>query len=1279
VTTELDIVNAGDGLTSLREAVTLANGTAAHDTITFANSLADKKVNLQHGQMTISRTVTIQGLGKESTTVDGQHNSRLFDIASTAGNVTFDGLTLTRGQTTAGNSPGAAVRSLSTGNLTFVLSSVTGSKAGGNGGGGIYSIGSVMLTQTTVSGNNTYGTVADGGGIHSRNNVTLTDSSVSGNNSSGGSGGGIFSWGGVTLTRSTISGNIVSGNSRFGGGIFARSGVTLAQSTVSGNSTSGDFGNGGGIFADGAGVTLLDSTVSDNHTTGYKAGGGGMFSHTGVTLTGSTVIGNTTAGNEAHGGGILCLRSVTLILSRVSGNSTAGNLALGGGIYSAADDVTLTQSTVSGNTAGGLGGGIFSRDNVTLTESTVSGNSTSGDGDSGGGIFAQGTVSLSRSSVSGNNTTGRFSHGGGVYSFAGNVTLTESTVSGNSTSGDDAWGGGILSRGAVTLTQSTVSGNSTSGTRANGGGIVIESLGGVTLNHSTVTANRSSRGSGGGIRNLNGPILINGSIVALNTASSGPDLLPGTGMVSLNYSLIGDNAGTGLSEFQTPDFKGNLVGSSAGSGIIDPRLGLLADNGGPTQTHALLAGSRAIDAGDPMAGSVPPNDQRGAPFIRVFNGDGAGSARIDMGAYERQTVAGIGLVVDTLAEESDGNYSLGDRSLREMLGLANGSVDSPQTIAFATSLTSAGPATILLSRGELFITDSLTINGPGANLLTIDASGNDRTPMTNNGDGSRVINVNDFTSTVQTVSITGLTLTGGDLPHPGGGIGSLESLTLTACAIINNSASIGGGIYIQQRNLNLIDSTISGNAANRGGGIETYQGTLNMTNCTVSGNIAFDRGGGIFARDTELNIRFSTIVSNAVPVISFDRLGGGIHSTFLIGMDLVSTIVANNHNFFGTDDILGNVDLSFSLIGDATGATILNNPIIGSRIGSAGSPINPLLGPLADNGGATKTHALLAGSPAINAGNPSARAGIFGVPQYDQRGLPFGRVSGGRIDMGAFESRTNMPGDFSGNGVIDSVDIDLLAAAAANDPSNVAYDLNGDGSVTYSVSPAGSIVSDSDVLIRTVLRTQYGDLNLDGEVFLADLAEFATNYRQLGSFGWADGNIDGTATSPQVFLADLSVLATYWRFGVGPGSASGAALSDPHAISDTASTTPRPVPVRDRERGFEMASSDSHVAPFSEPIAAPAKTAAARAARIAVTQTLAAWRGSRSRGNTLQYRRAELAADDLLLLALDRVQRSARQAVTMIRHSDPRGASVASETPTTVSDLALADKLKWCK
>ena len=177
------------------------------------------------------------------------------------------------------------------------------------------------------------------------------------------------------------------------------------------------------------------------------------------------------------------------------------------------------------------------------------------------------------------------------------------------------------------------------------------------------------------------------------------------GTVSLAFSLLGVDTGATIT-----DNGGNLIGTAAAP--VDPLLGPLADNGGPTLTHALMPGSPALDAGDPAAvagmNGVPEFDQRGAPFTRVYDVDGVGGPRIDIGAYEAQPFT---LVVDTLADESDGDFSAGDFSLREAIEFANTHAGH-DTIEFSPALTASGPATIVLTHGELAITDAVTIRRP---------------------------------------------------------------------------------------------------------------------------------------------------------------------------------------------------------------------------------------------------------------------------------------------------------------------------------------------------------------------------------------------------------------------------------------------------------------------------------------------------------------------------------------------------------------------------------------
>lgn len=289
------------------------------------------------------------------------------------------------------------------------------------------------------------------------------------------------------------------------------------------------------------------------------------------------------------------------------------------------------------------GGAIHSRENLTLAACTISGNGTLvsiGGGNSQNG----GSLAINASTISGNTARG----GGGLVVVNGSATIEGSTISGNTAF---ALSGGGIALGLCTLsvTNSTISGN-TAGDY--GGGIDLSVFSNLIVRHSTITGNRSGADVGGGIAvtGYSGATLDH-AIVAGNFRGAGAtrddvgvDFTGGAVLAS--YSLIGDNAGTSLVEAPvgSPDANGNLIGGP-NHGAIDPLLGPLADNGGATLTHALGAGSPAIDAGDLAIASPPTSDQRGAPFGRIADGDAVGGARIDLGAYERQTVVGLSLMV----------------------------------------------------------------------------------------------------------------------------------------------------------------------------------------------------------------------------------------------------------------------------------------------------------------------------------------------------------------------------------------------------------------------------------------------------------------------------------------------------------------------------------------------------------------------------------------------------------------------------------------------------------
>jgi len=505
--------------------------------------------------------------------------------------------------------------------------------------------------------------------------------------------------------------------------------------------------------------------------------------------------------------------------------------------------VTIDGLTVSNGRADDdeEGGGIYNQGTLNLTSSTISGNSAS-EG-YGGGIYNSGTLNLTSSTISGNSALSLlFPDGGGIYNERGTLTLTSSTISGNSAYRS---GGGIYDwLGTLTIINSTISGN----TATDGGG-GISSLGGtVNLTSSTISGNTAS--FAGGIYNNQGTLNLTSSTVSGNTASgSGNSGGPGGGIghfstLNLTSSIVAGNSGG--------DISGSIASSTYSLTSGDPKLGPLADNGGLTQTMALLPGSPALNAGGP---TCPATDQRGVARPQ--------GPACDIGAYE-STI----FVVTNTADSGAG-------SLRQAILDANARVD-PDIITFASDVT----GTITLESALPTIDKHLTIIGPGAGALAI--SGNNL---------YRVFEIAAGT----TVTIDGLTISNGRASD-GGGIRNSGTLTITSSTINGNTATnYGGGIY-NSGTLNLTSSTISDNTAFSGGGIMSYEAILNLISSTVSGNTA-DVVGGIYNFVGTLNLTSSTISGN-----SSDVFAGGILNTISGALNLTSSIVAGNigGNLYGT-------------------------------------------------------------------------------------------------------------------------------------------------------------------------------------------------------------------------------------------------------------------------------------------------------------------------------------------------------------------------------------------
>ncbi|HEY1377735.1 MAG TPA: right-handed parallel beta-helix repeat-containing protein [Gemmataceae bacterium] len=928
--------------------------------------------------------------------------------------------------------------------------------------------------------------------------------------------------------------------------------VTVNGLTLTGGAV---VGNGGGIAAVSGNLALTGVTVRGNQSntdsTGYVGGEGG-----GIYVAGNlTVMDSVIAGNYArYGGGVCVAVSDTAGIITVTNSSISNNTAFGSGggieVPSRGPTLTITNSTLADNRAGGFGGAIdeyVTPGDLTIVGSALVGNSA---GFSGGGVFYQGgagtTVTVRTSTIAGNTAVGNSNSSGGGIALGGHCTLTvaSSTITGNT---------------AVAIAPNV------NGYAYGGGGINVKAGSGVvvSLDNTIVSGNRFANGRA--------------DIAARAPAA-----------ITTRYSAIGSTAG-----FTYTPGPGDLpVGAAL-------NLRPLADNGGPTPTVALGAGSAAIDHGDPaLAGTadqrgvgrpqgpgvdvgayewvpapeataaaadvtagggttytftvtyadnvpintatlgsgdltvatpaaVPPvsvtyvgadasNPNRvvatyqfavpGGAWSRDDNGTYAIAVQPDQvsdanGAVPAGTIGTFRVLVPrTLTVTNAGDAGIGSGAsgdLRYCIAQAN--LDGAAADAIQFSNTTAGGATnfydgtartISLASSLPAITGAVTIAGPGAAVLTIDANGTGRVLLTDAGAGN-------------TVTLSGLTLTGGTAAGNGGGVAvNSGNLTVSHAAVVNNTAAAGagicnastgavtvtdstisgnstvgfgggidlaaygtalltiarstisgnsagrsgGGIYLGWNNaLSLQQSTVAGNTATQGGGLYwSNGGAMLIDRSTLSGNVArnafygsyggalsffgmplttsanatepltgltvrdstiagntSDSGGGIAFRSYPaagtLNIVSSTITGNsatAVPTTS-PWGGGGIvlRSGYGSTVNLDSTIVLGNQAANGKHDVSAYygavVTTAYSAIGSTTGFTYTPGP------GDLPVGANLNLRPLADNGGPTRTVAFAAGSPLLNAGDPSTTLTI------DQRGFP--RVTGPRQDIGAYE------------------------------------------------------------------------------------------------------------------------------------------------------------------------------------------------------------------------------------------------------------------------------------
>ena len=614
----------------------------------------------------------------------------------------------------------------------------------------------------------------------------------------------------------------------------------------------------------------------------------------------------------------------------------------------------VRQLTIRGG--GGIGGGdypggaaIRSNSALELDRTTITANQSA----LGGAVMIRnGTAQVHDSSF-----TGNVGFGGGGSQVAAlsawgtsTVVVERSTFRGNTS---DGGGGALGTRQSATLAirSSTIVGNVSFW---DGSAIEATSPVPVTVTGSTIAQNA-------GPSSLIGPMTIAATIVA---PSSGEACA--AAVTSGGFNVVSD-ASCGL-------------GATGDQQAVDPLLSGLADNGGPTRTMLLRAGSPALDVIPPATVGLcaaGATDQRGAARPQ-----GSGC---DVGAAEGSTATGsvaLSVVVDAAADGGDVTPGDGVCATAAAACTLRAAIDETNARVGADTITIAAGIHPTLSipgaddddnrTGDLDVTDSVDLVATDA---TVSAAQLDR-----------VLDVH-----AASIDLDGLTIRDGRLSTPnaaGGGVrvrgGDLVAGRLTVRDNrLLGATSRGGGIALFAGNAQVQASTVTSNQvagfAGAGGGIVIDHGTLDLANSTVSSNVGF-AGAAIRAGfSAQARIVGVTVTANG----GLSALSGSI----TIAGSIVTAPTTNYACVDGARSRGG-----FNILSDTTCDSLDTSNLVGA---------DPLLGALAANGGATPTHLPGGGSPAIDA-IPSGTAGLCdGSAPLDQRAAP--RPTGAACDIGSVE------------------------------------------------------------------------------------------------------------------------------------------------------------------------------------------------------------------------------------------------------------------------------------
>jgi predicted outer membrane repeat protein len=942
--------------------------------------------------------------------------------------------------------------------VTATLSNMTitggfESLSSGQGGGIAVEAGaSLDLNGSTIEDN----TAGSGGGIADAGVVTISQSNVL-QNFSAGLGGGVDIEPRASLAVSDDS--EIEDNSAFAGGGIANAGsLTISQSSVNQNSAVLD---GGAVYSSGTLVDVEHSMILENHSS--KKGGAGIVS-IGTSLPAAMIIaGSVISGNTAGGGA-------------------------GAGVYDAQCKLTITDSTIANNSGATSGGGIavsaISGLNASVTDSTISGNKAA----VGGGILvADGVLTITGSTISGNTAT---SDGGGVAGTAAAVTIGNSTIAANSA----ATGGGIdigSFLDAFTIYDSTIAYNVVAAGPGSGGG--IDSAAGSTTNSATVlyntivAMNTDGTGAYATADDIAGAAVSTSSQYNLVGADETGSMADGSdgnqvGVVDPGLDLLSSsNGGTtqtiallpgspAINAGDTSVVPGDVTTDQRGfQRVFGPSVDIGAYESDSTQVGPLITFGPIADqvyhgvpitltlnasdsgTGQTVAFSIISGPATVSGNLLTVTGGGqvvveasqAGPPTYPPSPVEEAFTVIVASVYSVDATTDTGSGSGNEGDLLYCITQANNNTNPDgSVIEFDPSIFIPNNSYTITLTSTLELTETggpEVIEGAGASVVTISGGG--------------TVGVFEVTTGV-TATLSGLTISGGSFSvggglwgqegstvkvsnsliqenygSEGGGVFAGGSVTIANSTISNNSAIFGGGILISGSALTISDSALSANSASSdGGGVYESGGTSIVINSTIADNTA-SAGGGICNVVDAATLIDSTIAGNSASVgggidsvfgtvtavnttMAFNEVfggsgaGGGIDSTSGTTVKLTNTIVVFNTD--GTGDGASADDIAGAAVSSTSEYDLVGVDETGSLAGGTGNQVgvtDPGLGTLASNGGPTLTIALLTGSPAIAAGSAALAVDSQGNPLlYDQRGQGYPRSFGGNVDIGAFEA-----------------------------------------------------------------------------------------------------------------------------------------------------------------------------------------------------------------------------------------------------------------------------------